>query len=34
MNIYEKILSIMQNVRYLGKDDHVKFGTTDYKAVS
>ena len=34
MNIYEKILSIMQDVQYLAKDDHVKFGSTDYKALS
>ncbi|MCK9576702.1 MAG: ERF family protein [Clostridia bacterium] len=35
MNIYEKILSIMQDVQYLAKDDHIKFGnSTDYKALS
>lgn len=34
MNIYEKILAIMQEVRYLAKDDRVQFGTTDYKALS
>lgn len=34
MNIYEKILAIMQDVQYLAKDDHVKFGSTDYKALS
>lgn len=34
MNIYEKILTIMQDVQYLAKDDHVKFGSTDYKALS
>jgi len=34
MNIYEKILAIMQDVQYLAKDDRVKFGTTDYKALS
>lgn len=35
MNIYEKILAIMQDVQYLSKDDHVKFGnSTDYKALS
>lgn len=34
MNIYEKITAIMQDVQYLAKDDHVKFGTTDYKALS
>ena len=34
MNIYEKIASIMQEVRYLAKDDHVSFGSTNYKALS
>lgn len=34
MNIYEKILAIMQDIQYLAKDDHVKFGSTDYKALS
>ena len=34
MNIYEKILAIMQDVQYLAKDDHVHFGSTDYKALS
>lgn len=34
MNIYEKILAIMQDVQYLAKDDHVKFGQQDYKALS
>ena len=34
MNIYEKILAIMQEVRYLTKDGRVQFGTTDYKALS
>ncbi|MEA4919345.1 MAG: ERF family protein [Clostridiaceae bacterium] len=34
MNIYEKITAIMQDVQYLAKDDRVKFGTTDYKALS
>lgn len=34
MNIYEKILSIMQDVQYLAKDDHVSFGSTNYKALS
>lgn len=34
MNIYEKILAIMQEVRKLQKDDNVKFGTTNYKALS
>lgn len=34
MNIYEKINAIMAEVDYLQKDDHVKFKTTDYKALS
>lgn len=34
MNIYEKILAIMQDVQYLAKDDHVSFGNTNYKALS
>lgn len=34
MNIYEKIAAIMQDVQYLAKDDHVKFGQTIYKALS
>lgn len=34
MNIYEKILAIMQVVQKLQKDDNVKFGTTNYKALS
>jgi len=34
MNIYEKILAIMQDVQYLAKDDHVQFGSTNYKALS
>lgn len=34
MNIYQKISAVMNDVQYLCKDDHVKFGTTDYKAIS
>ncbi len=34
MNIHEKMLSIMGDVQYLTKDDHVKFGNTSYKALS
>lgn len=34
MNIYEKILAIMQDIKYLAKDDHVQFGSTNYKALS
>lgn len=34
MNIYEKILAIMNEVQYLAKDDHVFFGSTSYNALS
>lgn len=34
MNIYEKILAIMQEVQYLAKDDRVEFGKTNYRALS
>lgn len=34
MNLHEKILSIMQEVRRLQKDDQVEFGNTKYKALS
>lgn len=34
MNIYEKILAIMQEVQRLQKDDMVKFGGAGYKALS
>lgn len=34
MNLFEKILAIMQDVQYLAKDDQVKFGNTSYKALS
>jgi len=34
VNIFQKISAVMQDVQYLCKDDHVKFGTTDYKAIS
>ena len=34
MNIYQKILSIMQEVQYLQKDDRVEFGSTKYQALS
>lgn len=33
-NIYEKIAAVMQDVQYLGKDDNVSFGQTNYKALS
>lgn len=34
MNIYEKILAIMQEVQYLAKDDRVEFRNTKYKVLS
>lgn len=34
MNLYEKMLAIMQDVQKLQKDDHVSFGSTNYKALS
>lgn len=34
MTLAEKILEIMKEVQYLGKDDHVQFDSTDYKALS
>ena len=34
MNIYQKMLCIMQDVQYLAKDDKVEFGSTKYKALS
>ena len=34
MNLYEKMLAIMQEVQKLQKDDHVSFGSTNYKALS
>ncbi len=33
-NIYQKILAIMQEIKYLQKDDKVEFGNTKYKALS
>lgn len=33
-NLHEKILEVMKNIEYLKKDDHVEFGTTNYKAMS
>lgn len=32
--LYEKILNVMTGIGYLQKDDHVKFGNTNYKAIS
>lgn len=34
MNIYEKWSWIMEQVQYLKKDDNIKFGSTNYKALS
>lgn len=34
MNIYGKISAVMKDIEYLSKDDHVKFGQQDYKAIS
>lgn len=34
MNLYQKMLCIMQDVQYLAKDDKVEFGNTKYKALS
>lgn len=34
MNVQEKILAIMQNVKYLAKDDTVEFKSTRYRALS
>ena len=34
MNLYEKMLAIMQEVQKLQKDDHVSFGSNNYKALS
>lgn len=34
MTIYEKLGAIWKAVQYLQKDDHLKFGSTNYKALS
>ena len=34
MNLYKKMHAIMQDVQKLQKDDHVSFGSTNYKALS
>lgn len=34
MNVYQKISAVMQDVRYLAKDDKISFGSTSYKAIS
>lgn len=33
-NLYQKISQVMKDVEYLSKDNHVKFGQQDYKAIS
>lgn len=33
-NLYRKISEVMKDVAYLKKDDHIKFGSTNYKAIS
>lgn len=33
-NLYRKISEVMKDVEYLKKDDHIKFGSTNYKAIS
>lgn len=34
LNLYQKIRSVMKDVEYLQKDNHVSFGKTNYKAIS
>lgn len=34
MTIYEKLSAIWGAIQYMQKDDHLKFGSTDYKALS
>lgn len=34
LNLYQKISAVMQDVEYLSKDDNIKFGSTNYKAIS
>lgn len=33
-NLWQRISAVMNDIQYLAKDDRVKFGTTDYKAIS
>jgi hypothetical protein len=33
-NLAKKILDVMNDLNYIQKDDHVKYGSTDYRAVS
>ena len=32
--LYQKILNVMKQVEYLSKDDNIRFGNTNYKAIS
>lgn len=32
--LYQKILQVMDDIKYLKKDDQIKFGNTNYKAIS
>lgn len=34
MNIYQKINEIMRRIEYLTKDDNIKYGNTQYKAIT
>lgn len=34
LSLYQKISKVMEDVRYLQKDDHISFGKTNYKAIS
>lgn len=34
LNLWQKMSNVMNDVAYLQKDDHVKFNTTNYKAIS
>jgi hypothetical protein len=34
LNLWQKMSNVMNDVSYLQKDDHVKFNTTNYKAIS
>lgn len=34
MNLFEKISAVMDDIKYLAKDDTVAFGNTKYKAIS
>jgi len=34
IQLYQKMLAVMEAIDYLQKDDHVKYGQQDYKAIS